>query len=92
MNQEIIIKEHVIHVSRGQEFVVFDRHPDSEGMQNVTLSIPVTPKIVDLIESAGIVEVVEYSNTGKLSFKRKSFYETHLMVEILADILEKHAN
>lgn len=89
MTQNIIIKENVVLVEYGVEFAVFARRPDDNGLQGITFSMPITPHDADLIESSGIVEVVGYKISGLISFRRRPFYETYLMAEVVIDILKK---
>lgn len=90
MTLEILIKEHLVHIMRGSEFAILQRTPNDEGMLGITFSIPATPCMADLLDKSGIVETVNYSYSGTISFRRKNFYETHLMIELIIDILEKY--
>lgn len=90
MTQKILIKEHLVYIMFGSEFAILQRTPNDEGVLGITLSIPVTPFMVNLLCRSGIVEIVHYSCTGTISFRRKNFYDTHLMIELIIDILEKY--
>lgn len=90
MKKEIFIKENIILVQCGNEFATFTRRPNDENVQTISFSIPITTKDVELLEQSGIVEVENYSALGQLVFKRLNFYETHLMAELITDILQKH--
>lgn len=88
---EVIIKDHLVHVSQDSEFATFTRRPSGEEhLQQITLSFPPTPAIADRLDKSGIVEVVSYSGNGTMLFRRNPFYETHLFVEILADAIKHH--
>ena len=90
MKPEIIIKDLAILVMFNNEFAVFNRSANMEGLNTIIFSIPVTAKIADQIEKSGIVEVIGFSSIdSSLYFRRKSFYETHLMCEVVADVLIK---
>ena len=80
----------VILVVCGDEFAILNRRPSEHGIFGVTLSFPPKPKMMDLFDNSGIVEILSYSDNGTFTFRRKPFYETHLMVDLLADLLEKH--
>lgn len=90
MKKEIIIKEHIIHIICGNEFATFDRNPNEDGLQGVTFSFSISPKAADIIEKSGIAEVCNYKKSGTLVFKKRWIYETHLMIEIISDIIEKY--
>ena len=90
MKSETIIKDHVIQIIYGDEFAILERKPNHDGLQGITFSIPILPRHADLLDKSGIVEVVKYSASGTLVFRRKSFYETHLIIELITDILEKY--
>lgn len=88
---EVIIKDHLVHVTQDSEFATFTRRPTGEEqLQQITLSFPPTGAIADRMERTGIVEIVSYSGNGTMLFRRNPFYETHLFVEVMADILKYH--
>ena len=90
MKKGIIIKEHIVHVECGDEFATFSRQPNEKNKQWILFSIPITSQYADILDKSGIVEVESYSTSGQIIFKRRNFYETHLMAELITDILEKY--
>lgn len=90
MKKDIIVKEKVVLILCGSEFAILQREFKDEGMIAITLSIPVTPKIADLLDQSGIVAVQQYSEDGILTVKRRDFYQVSLMIELIIDILEKY--
>lgn len=89
MKKEVIIKQNVILITGRDEFAVLDRNMRENGLQQIVFSSRITPIHADYLEKSGIVEVHSFKESGIISFKRKDFYETHLMIELVADIIEK---
>ena len=88
---EILIRDHVIHVSYGNEFATMIRRPDSDGLRKISFSIPLKGAYADVIENSGIASVqsVNYDECT-ITFLALAFYETHLIAELITDILQKH--
>lgn len=87
---EIIIRDHVILVSYGNEFATMIRRPDSNGLRKINFSIPLKGAYADIIENSGIASVqsINYDECT-ITFLALSFYETHLIAELITDILKK---
>jgi len=86
---KIEIRDHIVHVIYGEEFATMTR----SGKQTITFSIPLIPAYADVIENSGIAEVESINfEESMITFQRKSFYETHIMAELIIDILSKHEN
>ncbi len=61
---------------------------NSDGKREITFSIPLRAECADIINESGIADVEEINFDKKtIVFRASSFYETHLMIELLADIL-----
>lgn len=90
MKKDIIVKEKVVLILCGSEFAILQREANGEGLTGITLSIPGTPKIADLLDQSGIVVVQQYFADGILTVKRLGFYQLTLMIELIIDILEKY--
>ena len=85
---QIIIRDHLVHVIYGEEFATMTRN---KCKQVNTFSIPLIPAYADIIENSGIAEVESVNiEDSTITFHRKSFYETHIMAELIAYILEKN--
>lgn len=92
MKGEIRIKKHLIYIESEKEFAIMQRFMNVDGLQEVTFSVALTAKDADMLNASGIVEVQSFSENGKLIFSRENFYETHLMAEIVMDVLKRHEN
>jgi len=87
------LTDYKVHVSFGGNSATLSRRPDEDGQCKVSFSIPVNKSHADLINSSGIAQVSRIDEEKKtIYFVRESFYETHLMSEIIADILMKYEN
>lgn len=88
---EIIIRDHIMHVQRGNEFATMTRRPGVDGLIKITFSIPMKGSYADIIDGSGIATVdnINYDECS-ISFSALPFFETHLMAELIADILSKH--
>lgn len=88
---EIIIRDHIMHVERGNEFATMTRRPDANGLRKITFSIPMKGSYADVIDRSGIATVdnINYDECS-ISFSALPFFETHIMSELIADILSKH--
>lgn len=90
---EIVIRDHILHVRCGQEFATVNRHPDSKGVRKITFSIPLEIEYANVIENSGIAEVDAINfEECTITFRSLSFYETHLMAELITDIFERYEN
>lgn len=69
-----------------------NRHPSEDGIFGVTLSFSPNSKMMDIFDQSGIIEIVSFNKNGTFTFKRKPFFETHLMIDLLTDLLEKYGN
>lgn len=88
---EIEIRLHIVHVKYGTEFATMTRYPNSEGMRKITFSIPLQASYADTINNSGIADVEEINyDECSITFRSQHFYETHLMCEVIADILKRH--
>lgn len=88
---EIIVKQHLVHVTCDSEFATFTRQPEeTKGLQQITFSFTPNGRMADKIEASGIAEVVSYNGNGTMLFKRKPFYETHLFIDVIADVLTSY--
>ncbi len=90
MKSQIIIKPHLIYIESEHEFAVLQKIPNDEGLQSITFSCEISLKDADIIEKSGIAEVESIKTDGILIFRSKSFYETHLMCQVITDILKRH--
>lgn len=90
MKKDILLKDKLALIICGSEFAILQREANDDGLIGVTFSIPVTQKMVDLLEQSGIITVQQYNGDGIMTFKRRDFYQLHLMIELIIDILEKH--
>jgi len=88
---EIEIRLHIVHVKYGTEFATMTRQPDSDGLRKITFSIPLRGVYADVIEGSGIasVDTINYDECT-ITFRSLPFYETHLMSELITDILKRH--
>jgi hypothetical protein len=88
---DIRVRDHIIHVAYGNEFATMTRLPNDEGVRNITFSFTPKGAYADLIDGSGIASVknINYDECI-IAFKSQPFYETHLMAEIIVDILQKH--
>ena len=90
MKPEVIIKDNIVVITYNNEFAIIERRIRDNGLQGITFSMPITPKTADLLDKSGIVEVESFSESGVLTFRRKDFFETHLLIEVVMDILMNH--
>lgn len=90
MKSEIVIKPHLIYLEYGNEFAILQKDPNDEGLQAVTFSHEISALDADIIEKTGIANVESFRSDGVLLFIRKPYYETHIMCEIIIDILKRH--
>ena len=87
------IRPHIIHVQFGNEFATMTRNPNGNNQHMILFSSPITAIDADVIHNSGIAEVQEVSIDNRtIMFTRCSFYETHLMSELIVDILKRHEN
>lgn len=86
----IEVKEKYVIISAYNEYIKFSRRSQENNLFRIRFSMPVSPRMADLIDKSGIVEVVEYDGSGKMTFRKKPFFETHLFSEILIDIIERY--
>ncbi|WP_352423456.1 hypothetical protein [Proteiniphilum sp.] len=88
---EILIRDHIVHVKFGNEFATMIRQPDSNGLRKINFSIPLRGAYADVIEGSGIASVdnINYEECS-ITFRSLPFYETHLIAELITDILKKH--
>lgn len=89
MKKNVRISEHLVNITAGDQFAILSRTPKDD-KYSITMSIPVTPRMVDLLHNSGIVYVTSFTADGTIVFKRQPFYETHLMIDIITDLLERH--
>lgn len=89
MKKEVRISNHLVNITCDDEFAILSRTPKDDKF-SITMSIKVTPRMADLLDRSGIVDVVSYTADGTVVFKRLPFYETHLMIDIITDLLERH--
>lgn len=90
MKKDILLKEKLALIICGSEFAILQREANEDGLTGITFSIPVTARIADLLNQSGIITVQQFSGDGILTFRRRDFYQTVLMIELIFDILEKY--
>lgn len=90
-NVNVDLRSHILHVRFGNEFATMTRRPNRDNQQMILFSSSITAKDADVIDKSGIAEVQEISiNNRTIMFTRCSFYETHLMSELIVEILKRH--
>lgn len=90
LSNSIFVKEKLISVRSNNEFAILERQTNQDGLTCITFSIPLTANDVDIINQSGIAQVTQYSSSGTLVFTRKSFYDSHKMIDLITDILIKY--
>lgn len=93
MNTKINIetRNHVILIRLGAEFAIFYHNADISGMRKVTFSFTLTEDHLGIIKSSKIVSIQNICDDWtSVQFKTLPFYETHLIAELITDILKKH--
>jgi hypothetical protein len=88
MKKEIIIKDMIVLILHGDNFVTLSRYPDSNGFGKATFSFPLTAQLADRIERSKIVQVEKVSSDGSLVYRRLDFYTMERIIEVFTDILE----
>ncbi len=88
MKKEVIIKEAIVLIVLGNDFVTFSRYPNSEGFGKANFSFPITAALADRIEKSRIIQVEQISSDGTLNYRRLDFYTTERIIEVFTDILE----
>lgn len=86
----VIIQHNNIMINGYKEFAILQKRPNVNGYQGITFSTRISEQDITLISSSGIVQVISYSESGTLLFKRKDFYEHTKMYELIIDILKRH--
>lgn len=86
----VFVQGHQILINGINEFAILQKRPNSKGYQGITFSRPLTRGDVVVISNSGIAQVVSFSESGTLLFKRKYFYEDTKMYELIIDILNRH--
>lgn len=85
------IREHIIHVKVGSEFATMTRTPNENNQHMILFSTPITAKDADIINTSGIAEVHEVSIDNRtIMFSKCNFFETHIMSELIVNILNRH--
>jgi hypothetical protein len=88
--KEYRITNTVILVVCGDDFAILNRRPSDNGIFGITFSFPVKSWMVKDIENSGIASVESFNDDGLLTFSRKPFFETYLMIDVLTSIIEKY--
>lgn len=84
----VTIRDHLVHVKYGEEFATMTRKCEK---QTITFSTQIKSAFADIIEQSGIAEVESVNiEESTITFSRKCFYETHVMAELILDILMKY--
>lgn len=87
----IDLRPNIIHLNYGSEFATMTRRANENNQHMIIFSTPITATDADVINNSGIAEVKEISfDNQTIMFSRCSFYETHLMSELIVDILKRH--
>lgn len=92
MKKEVLVKPDLVLITVGNEFVTFSRQFTSEGFGGATFSFRLTPKIINRIESSGIVKVEQFNDDGILKYRRLDFYTLESMIDVFSEILEYSQN
>lgn len=88
MNKSVQISANIINIICGHEFATFTRHPKGDNLFTLVMSIPGTAKIADKLEKSGIIKVQSFTEDGTVTYTRLPFFETHLMIDVVTDLLE----
>ena len=86
----VFVQDENILINGYKQFAILQKRPNEAGFQGITFSIPITEHDVACIASSGIAQVVSFSESGTLKFKRKAFYENTKMYELIIDILNRY--
>lgn len=78
-----------ITVTNGDKSASFTRKCGADGLHTLKFNITITPRIADILDKTGILEVESYSSNGTITYRKKSFYDSHKMIEIVTEILER---
>lgn len=88
---EIIIRPHLMIVKVGSEYATMRRNPDKNGLRKISFTCPVYASNADMIEESGIAQVESINlENCTITFRALPFYETHLMSELITDIIQKN--
>jgi hypothetical protein len=90
MNKQYRIKDNIILIECDDNFAILNRRPSENGIYGITFSFPVKLWMVNDIENSGIASVESFNDDGLLTFTRKPFFETYLMIDVLTSIIEKN--
>lgn len=88
-NTVLIQKNHIL-INSDTQFAVLEKRLNTKGYQGVTFSIPLTASDANIVSTSGIAQVITFSESGTMLFKRKDFYSNDTMIEIIIDILSRH--
>lgn len=86
----VFVQDHQILINSTKEFAILEKRPNAKGYQGITFSTSLTAADVVVINGSGIAQVISFSESGTLLFKRKDFYENTKMYELIIDILSRH--
>lgn len=89
MKKNVRITPSVAHVQVDDHFAVISRIARQDEY-SINLSIPATARMSDLLDNSAIVEVTSFNRDGVIYFKRRPFFETHILIDLVSDILERH--
>lgn len=82
-----IIKDAIVLIVVGENFVTFPRYTDENGFAKAKFSFPLSGELADRIESSKIVKVEKISGNGVLRYRRLEFYTTERIIEIFTDLI-----
>lgn len=86
---KVHIADNLVSIVCGSEFATITRKP-RQGRYQIIMSFPFTAAIADQLHQSGIIDVMGYDDGGSLFFLRKPFYETHILIDIIVDILDSY--
>lgn len=90
MNKQYRIKDNIILIECDDNFAILNRRPSYNEIYGITFSFPVKSWMVKDINDSGIASVESFNDDGLLTFSKKPFFESYLMIDILTSIIEKH--
>lgn len=86
----VVVGQTHILINNINEFAVLQRRADERSFYGITFSIPLTAKDADYINNSGIVTVHRFSISGTMVFTKKDFYDTHIMIDLILELLIKY--
>ena len=88
MKIQTFIKEAIVLITVGDEFVMFSRNTNAEGFGGATFSISLNASLADRIDNSGIIKVESFNVDGILKYRALPFCTVDRLTNVFVDILQ----